>query len=82
MEPEIKSAADPARLSDRILSALQLALDQEDVLIAENLLRVLELAVTRKSGGADFVERRDYSPSITDAIRRLNAMKKDRPAQL
>jgi hypothetical protein len=80
MEPEMKSANDPVRLSDRILSALELALDQNDVLIAESLLRVLELSITRKSGGADFVERRDYSPSITDAIRRLNAMKKNQPS--
>ena len=75
-EAEKKDNTGPIRLSDRILGALELALDQKDVLIAEGLLRVLELSVTRKAGGANFVERRDYSPAIADAIQRVNAQKK------
>ena len=39
------------RLSDRILSALELALDQSDIKVAEILTKALELAMTRNSGG-------------------------------
>lgn len=59
------------RLSDRILSALELALDQHDVKIAEVLTRALEHAMTRNTGGGEFVERRDYPPEIEDAMNRL-----------
>lgn len=64
-----------SRLSDRILSALELAIDQKDVLIAEQLLRALELAMTRNAGGANFKEKRDYPPAIANAISRLDALK-------
>lgn len=59
------------RLSDRILSALQLSLEQEDVKISELLTRALELAMTRNTGGGEFVERRDYPPEIEDAMSKL-----------
>lgn len=59
------------RLSDRILSALQLAVEQEDVKIAELLTRALELSMTRNTGGGEFVERRDYPPEIEDAMSKL-----------
>jgi hypothetical protein len=63
------------RLSDRILSALELALKQEDVKIAETLTRALELAMTRNTGGGEFVERRDYPPELEDAMSSLQALK-------
>jgi hypothetical protein len=63
------------RLSDRILSALELALQQNDVKIAELLTRALELAMTRNSGGGEFVERRDYPPEIEDAMNKLQTLK-------
>ncbi|MCB9974263.1 MAG: hypothetical protein H6856_01375 [Rhodospirillales bacterium] len=59
------------RLSDRILSALELALEQEDVKISELLTRALEQAMTRNTGGGEFVERRDYPPEIEQAMNRL-----------
>jgi len=59
------------RLSDRILSALDLALEQKDIKIAEALTRALEMAMTRNSGGGEFVERRDYPPEIEKAMDRL-----------
>ena len=59
------------RLSDRILSALQLSLEQEDVKISELLTRSLELAMTRNTGGGEFVERRDYPPEIESAMSKL-----------
>lgn len=63
------------RLSDRILSSLQLALDQDDVKIAELLTRALELAMTRNTGGGEFIERRDYPPEIEKAMDRLYDLK-------
>ena len=59
------------RLSDRILSALELSLEQDDVKIAELLTRAMELAMTRNTGGGEFVERRDYPPEIEDAMSKL-----------
>ncbi|MCB9991887.1 MAG: hypothetical protein H6867_11070 [Rhodospirillales bacterium] len=66
------------RLSDRILFALEMALNQEDVEIAEALVRALEMAMTRNTGGGEFVERRDYPPEIETALDKLAALKKQR----
>lgn len=59
------------RLSDRILSALELSLQQGDVKISELLTRALEHAMTRNTGGGEFIERRDYPPEIEAAMTRL-----------
>lgn len=64
------------RLSDRILFALDLALQQEDIAIAESLARALEMAMTRNTGGGEFVERRDYLPEMESALKRLTEIKK------
>ncbi len=66
-----------ARLSDRILSALNLALDQQDTDIAETLARALERAMTRNTGGAEFGERRTHAPDIEAALERLETLKRD-----
>ena len=63
------------RLSDRILSALELALQQEDVKISELLTKALEQSMTRNTGGGEFVERRDYPPEIEQAMDRLNDLR-------
>jgi hypothetical protein len=63
------------RLSDRILFALELALEQEDAAIGEYLARALELAMTRNTGGGEFIERRDYPPAIEAALDKLDAIK-------
>ena len=63
------------RLSDTILSALQIAVEQKDVATADILLRALELSLTRLSGGASFTERRTYSPEIEAAISALEKLK-------
>jgi hypothetical protein len=68
--------AAPLRLRDRILSALELAIEQDDILIAENLLRILELSMTRNAGGGTFVEKRSFSPQILHAIEALEEKKK------
>lgn len=65
------------RLSDRILYALELAIEQEDISIAESLVRALELAMTRNTGGGEFVERRDYPTEIREALDRLREIKKN-----
>lgn len=64
------------RLSDRILSALELALEQDDYKIAELLTRAMELSMTRNTGGGEFIERRDYPPEIETAMDKLDSLKK------
>jgi len=64
------------RLSDRILFALEMALEQEDIEISKALVRVLEMAMTRNTGGGQFVERRDYPPSMETALDKLDTLEK------
>jgi hypothetical protein len=64
------------RLSDRILFALELALEQKDLELAESLNNALELAMTRNTGGGEFIERRDYPKEIEKALVQLRALKK------
>jgi hypothetical protein len=66
---------DMIRLSDRILSALELALEQEDLKISEILTRALEQAMTRNTGGGEFIERRDYPPEIEKAMDKLYTLR-------
>lgn len=66
------------RLSDRILYALELALEQEDVALAELLTRALELSMTRNTGGGEFIERRDYPSEIEQALDYLTYLKRER----
>jgi len=63
------------RLSDRILSALELALEQDDLGIAENLTLALEQSMTRNTGGGEFIERRDYPDEIEQAMDKLHALR-------
>ena len=63
------------RLSDRIFSALDLAIQQEDVAIAELLLPALERSMTRNAGGGEFVERRNYPKELVEVIDRLDKLK-------
>ena len=64
------------RLSDRILYALNLAIEQEDVRCANALAEALDLAMTRNAGGGEFVERREYPKYIEDMMARLRVLKK------
>jgi len=63
-----------SRLSDRILEAMELALEQHDAEIAEILNRALDLSMTRNTGGGEFIERRDYPKIIEDAITHLKQL--------
>lgn len=64
------------RLSDRILYALNLAIEQEDVKCSNALATALDLAMTRNAGGGDFVERRDYPAYIEQTLKRLENLRK------
>lgn len=66
------------RLSDRILFALEMALEQEDVAICDALVRALEMSMTRNTGGGEFIERRDYPPEIDAALDRLAQIKEQK----
>lgn len=70
--------ANRSRLSDRILFALDLALEQEDLEIAEILNRAMELSMTRHTGGGEFVERRDYPSAVETTLENLRTLKKRR----
>ena len=64
------------RLSDRILYAVELALEQHDLELSEALNKALELSMTRNTGGGEFIERRDYPKEIEIAIAQLRELKK------
>lgn len=63
------------RLCDRVLHALELALDQEALEIAEHLARALELSLTR-FGGEGKVDQRDLPMAAAVAFGRLDALKR------
>lgn len=63
------------RLSDRILFALELALQQKDLELSEALNHALEMAMTRNTGGGEFVERRDYPKEVEGLLNELRALK-------
>lgn len=75
-----QSEKDKIRLSDRILSALELAIEQGDLRIAELLTRAMEHSMTRNSGGIEFVERRDYPPEIEKAMEKLESLRENSDA--
>lgn len=62
------------RLSDRILTALELALEQKDLQICELLNSALDLSMTRNAGGGEFIERRDYPLDVEKAIDELRSL--------
>ena len=72
---------DYQRLSDLILEALSLALDQKDVVISDILSRALEMSITRNAGGRDFIERRDLSHDVELALEKLYALKREAKGQ-
>ncbi|ACI98653.1 hypothetical protein [Rhodospirillum centenum] len=62
------------RLGDRILHALDLALDQNECEIADLLAYALELSLTR-FGGPEAVEKRGLPPGLEGALERLGALR-------
>lgn len=63
------------RLSDRILFAFELAVEQEDMDIAEALMKALDKAITRSAGGKEFTERRDLAPEYQAALSQYEELK-------
>jgi hypothetical protein len=63
------------RLSDRILYALQLSLEQKDLAISETLNHALEESLTRLAGGKSFVERRDFTAEYEIVNKKLNELR-------
>ncbi len=63
------------RLSDKILDAFKLSLDQKDVDIAEMLNRALQMAMTRGAGGKDFVERREFADDVELALEKFETLR-------
>lgn len=66
------------RLSDAILIALEMALEQKDVDISEYLTLALERSMTRFTGGGMFVERREYPKRIETAMDKLRDLRAER----
>ena len=64
------------RLADRILAALNMALEQKDVAVSDLLSRALEMTMTRGAGGRDFVERRDFTDEVQAALNSLDTLRK------
>lgn len=69
------------RLSDLILEALALSLEQKDVAISDILSRALEMSITRNAGGRDFIERRDLSGEVETALEKLHKLKREAKGQ-
>lgn len=64
------------RLADLILVALNLAIDQKDMQVSDLLSRALDMAMTRNAGGKDFVERRDFSDDVSEALKKLGELRR------
>ena len=71
---DMQAVTDERRLGDRILHALELALDQEDLDVCEHLARALEEVLTR-FGGPGRTEKRDLPPAMLDAFDRLDRLR-------
>lgn len=65
-----------SRLSDRIIYALKLAIEQKDTKVADQLVTALELSMTRNTGGGEFVERREYAAEFEKELDKLRDLKK------
>jgi hypothetical protein len=62
------------RLSDRILRALELALDQSDLAASEHLEKAFEAVMTR-FGGPNVVEKRDMPEAMLRIYERLTELR-------
>ena len=67
-------SGDERRLGDRILHALELALDQRNLEVSELLCKALETALTG-FGGAGAVDKRPVPESILGAFERLDRLR-------
>ncbi len=65
------------RLSDRILFALELAVEQGDIQISDALVSAMEHSMTRATGGANFQERRELAPEYDAVLAQYDELKKN-----
>jgi hypothetical protein len=65
------------RLSDRILFALELAVEQGDLQISDALVSAMEKSMTRATGGTNFQERRELAPEYDAVLAQYDDMKKN-----
>jgi hypothetical protein len=63
------------RLSDRILFALELAVEQQDLSISEDLVHAMEKSITRASGGKGFTERRELAPEYDTVLDQYDTLR-------
>ncbi|PCH98994.1 MAG: hypothetical protein COB76_06540 [Alphaproteobacteria bacterium] len=63
------------RLSDRILFAFELSVEQGDIDISDALMKALDKAITRSAGGVEFSERRDLAPEYQAALSQYEELK-------
>jgi hypothetical protein len=63
----------PRRLSDRILAAFDLACEQGNRLVAEALVRALDLAMTKEGGPARPDRRNELGP-VAEAYEKLRKL--------
>lgn len=69
------------RLSDRILFAFELALEQKDLKIAGHLMQALEESLNRTApNGQKYTERRDTAPEYEAAMEEYDALKAEQSA--
>ena len=69
------------RLSDRILFALELALEQKDMAISDDLMTALEQSITRSFNGKVFAERREMGPEYEVAIAQFEALRNEQKSK-
>jgi hypothetical protein len=72
-EKKMHPMAENRRLSDKILAAFDLACAQGNMIVAELLMRALELALTQEGGPGRIDARKELGPVI-DAYGRLRAL--------
>ena len=75
--PVVASLVDERRLGDRILWALELALGQENLEVAEHLVLAFEAAMTR-FGGPEAVEQRELPEGMLRVYEGLDALRRRR----
>ena len=67
--------AEKRRLADKVIGALNQACDQNDIGVAEHLLRALELILSGY-GGEDSVEKRRELSDVIEAFTRTIELKR------
>lgn len=65
------------RLSDVIIKALELAIEQKDVVISDLLRRALDMTMRRNAASRSNIDRRDTAVEIEKVVEKLEALKRE-----